>query len=243
MAPFEYPGAPPQRVELLVNGRPPTPGGQAITLRPGWQEYTVTLPRALLNTTVTNRVRLRWAWTARPRDVLPHLRQVGRTGVELLADVEVTSAGPDAGDLAYITVNGEDASYHRRGVNVTVLAPPAGDVVAKTGFDTAANEYEARRLAEFIASIPEGRVVVVAFRGDALAYLTPDARRALAELGAAQVPETRGAGYALIGVKGAPAGTALEAANAEGTAYVRHSPDDRPLAAAVDWVRWEASAP
>ncbi|MDQ7028564.1 MAG: interleukin-like EMT inducer domain-containing protein [Ardenticatenia bacterium] len=240
VAPFEYPGAPPQRLELLVNGQPLVAD---TTLRPGWQTYTVAVPRDVLNPTVTNRVILRWAWNARPRDVLPHVRQVGRTGVALLADVEVTSGGPQAGDLAYITVNGQDASYHRRGVNVTVLEPLTGRVEAKIGFDTAANEFEAQKLAEFIAAVPAGRVVVVAFRGDALAYLTPEARRALAELGAAQVPEVRGASYALIGVKGAPAGTAVESVNTEGPAYVRHSPDDRPLAAAVDWVRWEVAAP
>ena len=245
LAPFAYSGAPPQRFEVAVNGRLLRADEPKAVMGEGWTEYAFTVPADFLNTTTTNKVALSWAWTARPRDVLPHVRQVGQTGVELLADVEVTSGGPAFGELAYITVNGEDASAHRRGVNVTVLEPPTGRVVNRAGFDTAANVYEAQKLADFIAAIPEGRVVVVAFQGDALAHLTPEARKALASLGAAQVPEARGTSYALIGVKGAPPGSALETVNAEGTAYVRHRPDDRPLAAALDWVRWgqEAGAP
>lgn len=241
-SPFTYPGASVQQASLRMNGRL-VMGSRPLRLEVGgWQTYSVEVPADYLRPHTTNELVLRWRRADRPRTVFPYLREIGATGVAFDPVVTVTSAGPapgPPGGVAYITVDGKDASDHRRGVNVTVLDPQSGAILDVEGFDTAANQYEAEALAEFIGGIPPGRVVVVAFKGDALAHLTPAAREALGTLGASQLPDEAGAGYALIGVKGAPPGTALEAANAEGTAYVEHRPDDRPLAAAVDWIRVE----
>jgi len=145
-------------------------------------------------------------------------------------DIEVHSHA----DFSFITVGfGEsavDASAHRRGFNVAVLDAASGAVLDKHGFDTAANPYEAQSLAEYLQTIPDGRIVIVSSKGaDAAAFL----REGFGVVGGSAEPPP--VPYALIGVKGAPPGTAAEVA---GEAYLRlgANPDTRPLAAAVDWV-------
>ncbi|HYN87249.1 MAG TPA: interleukin-like EMT inducer domain-containing protein, partial [Ardenticatenaceae bacterium] len=205
IAPFDEPGAGPQTLELWANGEPV---GSSVMLATGWNEHSFTVPGDLLREG-TNRLTLRFGRATRPRDVIPQSRVVGTTGVVLDAVVAVTSDGGSGGqEIGYISVDGEDASENRRGVNVTVLEAGSGAVVAVRGFDTAANPYETDRLVEFLASVPDGRVVVVAFQGNAVAHLTPRAREALLDLGAANVPESSNASFALIGVKGAAPGTA-----------------------------------
>jgi hypothetical protein len=145
-------------------------------------------------------------------------------------------------DEAYISVFAADgsetkASTGRRGYNVSVLDPRTGKVLEMRGFDTAANTYESDALASYLASIPRGRIVAVATKGDAGANLTPAAIDALRGLGSrVQSPaDLAGKSHALIGVQGAAPGTAAEAI-AEKDAFVRVAGDFRTLAAALDWV-------
>lgn len=233
--PFDYPGAGNQTLDLWINGRELD---RPAIIAPGWNEYAFSIPGHLLREG-TNDLVLRFDQATRPRDVLPQTRQIGSTGVALDAVVTVTSDGGSGGqELGYIEVNGVDASENRRGVNVTVLEPGSGRILEMRGFDTAANEFETARLVEFLDTIPAGQVVIVAFQGNAVAHLTQEARSGLATLGAGEIPEAPGASFALIGVKGALPGSANQESNTSGVAYREHRPDDRPLAAAVDWVIW-----
>jgi hypothetical protein len=120
---------------------------------------------------------------------------------------------------------------------VAVLDPRTGSLVSAKGFDTAANEYEAVRLATFLAATEPGQIVVLATKGDATAYLTPDLVGALRELGSRvnSVSDLDGRAHVLVGVQGASPGTAAEAI-APGDAYLRIWSDFRRLSAAVDWV-------
>lgn len=239
MQPFLFPDAGPQTFELWVNGEPLRSADPPSEMAEGWQEYAFSIPSDTLHSSMTNELAIRWARADEPRAVVPATRQIGTTGVPFDGVIEVTAGSAEHGDIAFITVDGEDASDHRRGVNVTVLHEDTGEVMNVRGFDTAANEFEAQALADFVSSIQPGRVVIVAFKGAAAANLTPAAREALSTLGASQIPDATTTSYAFIGVKGAIAGTAAQSATHEGTAYVQHRPDDRPLAAAVDWVRLE----
>jgi hypothetical protein len=156
-------------------------------------------------------------------------------------EITVNSAGLHAGDFAYITVDGEDFSSHRRGYNLAVVHPDTGAVVSQAGFDTFANEFESQALADFIAEIPDGHIVAVAVRDDGAASLTEAAVQALSSLGAGMdLRGTEHLSHAIIGVKGAAAGTALEASG-EGNSYlhVGRNPDDRTLSVAVDYVNLE----
>jgi hypothetical protein len=228
MAPFSYPGMPPQQVSVRLNGQMVA---KQMALAEGWQSLEAILPAAQ----GLNRLTLHFAHTARPRQVLPAQRIIGATGVETPVDLELNSGA----DFAYITVgfgdDAVDASAHRRGVNVAVVAPQSGEVVAVKGFDTAANEFEAAALAQFLAEIPPGQIVLVATQGpDATAFFDADTLAALEAVGLATDALTPP--FSAMGVKGAPAGSALQAA------YLRLGavPDTRPLAAAVAEVNIES---
>ncbi|NLE77216.1 MAG: hypothetical protein GX605_10765 [Chloroflexi bacterium] len=236
--PFAWEGSRPQVVAVEVNGQrlPDT-----LTLQAGWGEYGLDVPASALRSGL-NVVTLRFAHLTAPRDVLPGQQAVGATGVETPVDIEVHSAGAEGGSFAYITVGhgkeAADASAHRRGYNVAVVHERSGEVLASRGFDTWANVYESERLAAFLAEIPAGRIVVAAAQEDAGRSLTDDALRALGSIGAAtDVRGQEGLAHAVVGVKGAAPGAALELTD-QRSAYLRigRNPDDRTLGAALDWV-------
>jgi hypothetical protein len=234
IAPFSYPGMPEQTVSLSLNGQPLT---WDFSLHEGWQTIEATLPKAYLQNGL-NRLTLHFAYTAQPRQVLPANRAIGNTGLETPVDLEVNSGH----DFAFITVGFDekavDASTHRRGVNLAVIHPQSGQLVEMKGFDTAANEFEAAALDQFIAEIPAGCIVIVATQGpEATAFLNPNTMAALQSLGLST--ENLMPPLSAIGVKGTTPGTALQTTgNSENTAYLRLGaiPDTRNLAAAVDKV-------
>jgi len=242
--PFAFEGAAPQEVTVLVNGHPVG----RVALAPGWGEYTLEVPAEALRYGL-NRVAFRFAHLDAPRDVLPPVRAIGTTGVEAPVDIEVHSAGAEGGKFAYVTVERGrrrvDASAHRRGYNIAVLDPRTGDLVEARGFDTWANPYESQALARFLAQVPEGYIVIAAVQEDGARHLTEEAVRALQAIGAGEDLRGReGQAHAVIGVKGAPPGTALEEVGGP-SAYLHlgRNPDSRTLGAALDWVRLAPLAP
>ncbi len=232
--PFAYPGGPPQQVTATVNGQPLGDHALADT----WQELTWDVPGSALENSL-NRLCLDWEKLAVPRQVVPGDRSIGRTGVTLPVDADL-KAFPDGGFIALFDEEGRqrDGSAGRRGVNVTVLDPESGAILAREGFDTAANAFESEKLARFLATIPEGRPVLVVSKGEAWAHLTPEAIQALNRLGADLSPEAlQGRYFALVGVAGAAPGTALQAVD-DREAFLRVSlnRDRRTLAGAVSQV-------
>ena len=190
-----------------------------------------------------NDVRFEFERLDAPADVLPGSGAIGATGLQAPVAIEVNSGGPE--DFAFITVGAgdqaEDGSLHHPGYNVAVIDPQSGELLDRQGFDTTpgGSESQAAALAEFIADVPEGRIVAVALQGDGAALLTGEALAAFGEIGAQADPRgTTGWSHAIIGVKGAEAGTALEAAGPEG-GWLRVAPDWRTLAVAVDSILWE----
>ncbi len=236
LAPLTYDGAPSQTVSISVNDVPVL---ERRALTPGWQTVEANIP-ASATRRGPNRVRLQFDWAKSPRQVFPDPASravIGGTGVVSPVNIDVHSF-----DEAYISVFAADgsetkASTDRRGYNVSVLDPRTGAVLQMRGFDTAANTYESDALASYLASIPAGRIVAVATKGDAAANLTPAAIAALAGLGSrVQSPaDLAGSSHALIGVQGAAPGTAAEEIK-PGDAFVRVAGDFRTLAAALDWV-------
>jgi hypothetical protein len=137
---------------------------------------------------------------------------IGDSGVHSPVDLAVTSAGKEHGWTASIRVNGAEVARNARGYNLAVLDPGSGAVEGRDAFDTFASRAESARLADFIARIPAGRIVVAAIRDDGVGQLTDDAVSALRSLGGRIDP--RGAlfvSHLVIGVKGAAPGTAVEA--------------------------------
>ncbi|MDH4209022.1 MAG: hypothetical protein OEV76_09110, partial [Anaerolineae bacterium] len=137
---------------------------------------------------------------------------VGQTGVESPVNILVKSAGEEVGDFGHIYVDGRNVSPDERGYNVVVLGPMSGAVEGTGHFDTFASEDESARLAQFIAGIPAGRIVAVAVEDEASLHLTAAAVEALHTVGASE--DLRGMfrwGHAIVGVKDAEPGQALEA--------------------------------
>jgi hypothetical protein len=112
---------------------------------------------------------------------------------------------------------------------VAALDPRDGRLESLRWFDTLRSPDESRRMAEHIERIPAGTIVVALVRDEGTANLAPDAVRALASIGART--DLRGrfrAAHAVIGVKGAAPGGAVEDGGTElATAAVGRT---RPLA-------------
>jgi hypothetical protein len=143
-----------------------------------------------------------------------------------------------------------DVSSNERGYNVAVL-DPQGDVqtanfVPRTGhFDTHLDPGASAALATFIAAVPEGHIVAVAAADEASMNLDEDAVIALHAIGAAG--DLRGKfrwSHAVIGVKGAEPGSALEAMDSLRPVGVAIGPavTEPTVAAAVAWIRFEATS-
>jgi hypothetical protein len=237
-SPFDYPGAEEQGVTLWVNGQ----RLERMGLSPGWATYRWEVPARLVRSGL-NEVRFEFDRLDAPAEVLPGNGAIGRTGVQAPVAIEVNSDGP--ADLAFITVGmgeeAEDGSDHRPGYNVAVIDPRNGKLLDQQGFDTTpgGSEAESAGMADTIGAVPEGQIVVVALQGDGAARLTEEAVLALRQIGAeADLRGTSGWSQAIIGVKGAAPGTALEMAGPE-NGWLRVAPDRRTLAIAVDAILWE----
>jgi hypothetical protein len=231
--PFAYPGSPEQTATLLVNGERFSTAGLANE----WQTQAWNIPGAQLHNSV-NEICLRWGYAAVPRQVLGGDRFIGTTGIEMPLDAELNSFADGAFMSLFTEETGDqiDASTGRRGVNVTVLDPRNGEILEMEGFDTAANQFESDALASFLRTIQPGRLVMVATRGEAGAFLTEEAVAGLQSLGADVTLEgVQQRYFSIVGVKGAEPGTAAQEVGEEG-AYLRFSlasTDRRTLAAAV----------
>ena len=236
--PFDYPGAPEQGLVPQINGH----RLQRIGMSSGWNAYAWVVPGSTLKAGL-NEVHFKFDRLDAPVDLLPGSGVIGATGVGAPTAIEVNSDGP--ADIAFITIgtgnDAEDGSAHRPGYNVAVVDARSGKLLDRQGFDTtpAGSPSEAASLTSFLNDVPNGQIVAVALQGDGAAHLTGEAVAALHSIGGQADPRgSRSWSQAIIGVKGAAPGTAMEAAGPDG-GWLRVAPDRRTLAIAVDTVRWE----
>jgi hypothetical protein len=137
--------------------------------------------------------------------------RVGQTGVSAPVDIEVMSLGRSLGD-ARIRVNGQDVPLTLlRGYNVLALEPRAGTLLWVESFDTFRDNSESRRMGRRIEALPAGTLVVAAVKTDGGGQLEAEGLRALQSVGGkVDLRETLFVSHALVGVKGAWPGKALE---------------------------------
>ncbi|HIQ12613.1 MAG TPA: hypothetical protein EYH29_07075 [Caldilineales bacterium] len=226
--PFTWPGAPDQYLTIQLNDQTVA----TTPVAPGWQTFEFEIaPRPGIN-----HVWFRFMHVERPRDKLQQA-MIGSTGVQSPVNIAV-----HAFDQAFITLTGAageatDASFGRRGYNVTVLDPKSGEILDEQGFDTVANAYEVERLTAYLDQISEGRIVILATREGAGEFVSPELATALGRLGSAvrSPADLAGRAHALVGVVGAGPGSAAETIDAR-DAYLEVSGDFRTLAAAFDWM-------
>ena len=113
--------------------------------------------------------------------------------------------------FARLNVNGVDVlgGGSTRGVNMAVLDQNDGSLLATAAFDTSGFISESTALANFVASIAAGRIVLVGVQDDAAFSLQTSAVTAIASLGGSaanlNAAGFRGS-YALIGVAGSGTG-------------------------------------
>ncbi|HEX7593989.1 MAG TPA: interleukin-like EMT inducer domain-containing protein, partial [Anaerolineae bacterium] len=229
--PFTYPQSPPQTMELVVNGQ----SISKFDLKDGWQNYAATIPAEILRSGLNDLV-LKFGYAVRPRDVLPPNYAIGSTGVQ--SPVDVVAEG---GALGSIKVNGREASLLGRGYNVVVIDQKTGRVVDAQVFNTVDDIAQSRAMTTFIEQIPQGMIVAVASQDAVAANLGDRTVAALRSLGAQIDARTNPSrSHAVIGVKGAPAGSAVEQSN-DGASFISvgHSADERTLAAAVSMITIE----
>jgi len=167
---------------------------------------------------------------------------VGTTGFVSPVSLVATSAASEVGDFAHIYVDGVETSLNQRGYNIVVINRNTGSVEARAAFDTFKSADESARLAQFINAIPPERVVIVAVRDEAARNLTEEAVNALRSLGATQ--DLRGKfrwSHAIIGIKGARPGTALESASEilPAQLVIGIGATEPNVAAAIEWIKIE----
>ena len=229
--PFAYVQSPVQTMELWVNDR----AIAKFDMKAAWLDYTATIPASALHAGLNNFV-LRFGYIVRPRDVLSANFAIGSTGIQSPVDIVV-----NGGAQGSIKVNGREASLLGRGYNVVVIDPKSGGVIDARVFDTADDKVASRAMTDFIAQIPPGMIVAVASQEAVAANLGDRTVAGLTSIGAqVDVRQTPSRSHAIIGVKDAPAGRALEQSS-EGTSFISvgHSPDERTLAAAVSVITLE----
>jgi len=198
---------PGQSMGVVLNGQEVT----TMKLVEGWCEYEVLLPEHLLRDGL-NELHFRFQRLFPVERIRDGEYSVGQTSVSSPVNIVVKSAGEEVGDFGHIYVDGRNVSPDERGYNVVVLDPASGAVEARGHFDTFASEEESTRLAEFITGIPDGRIVAVAVEDEASLHLTEEAVLALRTIGAREdLRDMFRWEHAIIGVKGAEPGQALEA--------------------------------
>lgn len=229
--PFSYPGSPPQTMQVLLNSQFVT----QFRLASSWSDYAVSIPARFLLLGI-NDVELRFGYAVPPRLVLPPNYGIGATGVNSPADIAVTS-----GDFGSIKVNGREVSPLARGYNVVVLDPKTAAVVKKQSFNTGDDKAQSRAMTEMLAQVPDGMIVAVATQGQVGDNLGDRTVAGLYSIGAqADLRSGPQRSQAVIGVKGAARGTALEQTN-QGSSFVSvgHMPDDRTLSVALSALSFE----
>ncbi len=198
-----------QMLSVEVNGH----AAGTVEMQAGWKDYDLPVPstdwRAGMNE-ITLRFRALVPLPAAGEGGWP----VGKTGVNAPVSIVARSAGSETGDFGHVFVDGIDQSPNGRGYNLVVVDPQSGTVLARDSFDTFASADESARLADFVEKIPAGRIVAAVVRDEASRYLTARAADALGTIGASVDLRSKWRwSHALIGVKGAQPGTALESAS------------------------------
>jgi len=197
-----------QSLELWARGQ----RWATLDLAAGWGEYEIPLPSGALQPGL-NDFHLHFARLYPLSEVTAAVSDIGDTGQTIAASIVVQSGGLEVGgnQLGHVHVNGRDLSPNQRGYNIVAL-DSAGNVLGRGSFDTHLDPAASKELADFISALPAGSVVAVAVADEASMNLGEVAVLALRSIGAAG--DLRGKfrwGQAIIGVKGASPGQALEA--------------------------------
>ena len=141
------------------------------------------------------------------------------------AFISVQTAGVSFGNYAKIEINGKPVSFsseYDRSLLVVVLNESNTNILHSQAFDhTNASLQHTELFVNLTYSLPLGSVVVIATNDAASLRLSSAAKEAIEGLGSKYISRTtNGGSWALIGRKGAPQGSVLEAASNNGPAEI-----------------------
>lgn len=232
-----------ENVQVSING---TLLDEAIPLTDGsWQSVSLTIPARSVQAGL-NTISLRPVAKAATTETV----MIGNTGVTLPVPITVEARAMGNGDQAMIYLDGVPYSFeiagrgYGRGYTVLAL-DSSGRLLASDAFDTCCPEPpsdESHRMSEFIAALPPDTIVIVATRSDASNVLTEEGVAALRSLGGAT--DIRGQFqwmHAMVGVKGAAPGTAVEVLDPQAATIVL-GPDGRSRTLAIRTIEFEPQA-
>lgn len=222
------PASPDARVRVRVGGITAVDAA----LAEGWQVVPIELPAAALAAGL-NYVAVEQSFAAE----VPEPRTIGSTGAVITLEVTLESDARARDRTTRATVGRASWDLGAPGVHMLTLPPVAPPRTWKTADARWAGDHFARA----IADIPEGTSVAVVISGRGTRFFNRAARAALESLGGGRQRLT-GAdleAYVLLGVKGAPVGSALEERSPQGRATLifGRSLDER--AVGVAWGRLE----
>ena len=130
--------------------------------------------------------------------------------------IMVQSAGTTHGNYAKILSRGQIANggSSTTGLNVILLDEKSGQILESRNFKTQTDTSDSENLVNFITSLPDGRIVAMAIKGDAIAHLSEDAKHACESIGSRHIRQVEvGGSWAIVGRKGASIGTVPESAS------------------------------
>ena len=142
-------------------------------------------------------------------------------GKHRIASVSIQAAGYMDGNYAIFRIDGEPIFLGKRGINVVAVDSSSGAILGKKIFDTYASAEQADSLALFVNALPAGTIVLAGIRDEGVANITEAAYQALESIGSARIRQVNlRDSWAIIGRKGAPAGTVPEAHSSSGSGPV-----------------------
>ena len=145
------------------------------------------------------------------RLISPGNMEIGSTGVLAPCDIVVRSAGDENGDYGNVLLNGADVSTNLRGYNFVAVDQNSGKLLAADRFDAVGRPKDNQKLKRMIGSLPSGTIVALAAKGKT--KVDTDLLGTFESIGATFAmtePDRLEWSHCLIGVKGAPPGSALE---------------------------------
>ena len=135
------------------------------------------------------------------------------SSIKSTIQLDVYSAGNEVGNRFSIKKGWKEFFAGRKsGINIGVIDEVNGSVIATENFKTHTSSSDSTQLGVFIEKVAMGNIVCVAVSYDGVKYLDDYGKRSLMWLGSHEIQEVSDyESWALIGVKGALPGQAVEA--------------------------------
>jgi hypothetical protein len=144
--------------------------------------------------------------------------------IKIPIPIKVISGGWKAGNICEIRVhNSENLIHLERGFGIIVFDRMTGQIKGTRTFDTYLDKEEARKMKEFLDTIEKGDIFTLCIKDEGTYNLTEEVEKTLFSLGGTtQLMGKYQYSYALIGVKGAEEGSALEGASPDKKVILRN---------------------